>query len=373
MHNTFNDFKQIVLEDIPLLDVRAPIEYEKGAFKHSMNLPILTNEERHIIGICYKEEGNASATELGYRLVSGSVKEARLASWVHFFQENPKGMLYCFRGGSRSRIAQEWICEALGREVLRLEGGYKAFRNYLLEALEPTQQTSHPIILGGCTGSGKTHILKQLPHAIDLEGLANHRGSSFGRHRTPQPTQITFENDLAYALIRHQAAGHAYMILEDEGRHVGQNFIPKDLASYFASGDLVVVEVPLEERMRITLKEYVIDAQAEYLETAATTDEGLKAWHTYISDSMKRLKKRLGGDRYVAVSAMVDHAFSHQLATGSYDAHLDWIAVFLRDYYDPMYRYQLEQTTKKIVFQGDTDEVLAYLRSLASKENSLLG
>ncbi|MGL4735966.1 MAG: tRNA 2-selenouridine(34) synthase MnmH [Cellulosilyticaceae bacterium] len=373
MHKTFNDFRKIVLEDVPLLDVRAPIEYEKGAFKHSVNLPILTNEERHTIGICYKEEGNAVATALGYQLVSGEIKEARIAGWMDFFEKNPKGMLYCFRGGSRSRIAQEWICEALGHEVVRLEGGYKAFRNYLLDVLEPANQTSHPIILGGCTGSGKTHILKQLPHAIDLEGLANHRGSSFGRHRTPQPTQTTFENDLAYDLIKHQAAGYDYMIVEDEGRHIGQNFIPHNLAAYFANGDLVVVEVPLEERMMITLKEYVIDAQAEYLQVASTTDEGLHAWHTYISESMKRLKKRLGGDRYITVSNMVDEAFQHQLATGSYDAHLDWIAVFLRDYYDPMYRYQLEQTTKKIVFRGDTEAVLAYLRSLLPKEKRLLG
>ena len=191
-----NDFKKIVLENLPLIDVRAPIEYEKGAFLNSFNLPILDNEERHIIGICYKEKGNEEATKLGYKLVSGKVKEDRLNSWIEFIKSNPSTMLYCFRGGSRSRIAQEWITDALGKEIYRLEGGYKAFRNYLISSLSIENQNYKPIVLTGFTGSGKTIVLKEIENSIDLEGIANHRGSSFGAHANPQPTQINFENNL---------------------------------------------------------------------------------------------------------------------------------------------------------------------------------
>ncbi|MDZ4956979.1 tRNA 2-selenouridine(34) synthase MnmH, partial [Clostridium perfringens] len=182
----------------------ASIEYEKGAFLNSFNFPILNNEERHIIGICYKEKGNEEATKLGYKLVSGKIKDERVNSWVTFIKDNPNAMLYCFRGGSRSRIAQEWITDALDREIYRLEGGYKAFRNYLIDSLAPENQSYKPIILTGFTGSGKTIILNKLKNSIDLEGLANHRGSSFGAHITPQPSQIDFENKLAYSLIKHK-------------------------------------------------------------------------------------------------------------------------------------------------------------------------
>ncbi len=95
-----NDFKSIVLNDTKLIDVRAPIEYEKGAILNSINLPILSNEERHIIGICYKEKGNEEATKLGFKLVSGSVKEERVNSWVKYFRENPNTIIHCFRGGT---------------------------------------------------------------------------------------------------------------------------------------------------------------------------------------------------------------------------------------------------------------------------------
>lgn len=361
---TTNDFSKIVLQDIPLIDVRAPIEFTKGAFIGAINLPIMTDEERHLVGICYKEKGNEEATKLGHHLVSGDVKAARINAWTSYIAKHPECMIYCFRGGSRSGITQQWITKATGKEIIRLEGGYKAFRNYLLEELEPEALTSTPIILGGYTGSGKTILLKQLENAIDLEGIAHHRGSSFGQHVTPQPSQINFENNLAYALIKHKAKGYQHMILEDEGRNVGINFIPKNLAAHFSTGNLVVLEAPLEERVQITLNEYVIQSQAEYIKNAQDESLGLEAWFNYISHSMNKVKKRLGGDRFKRVIDMFEHAYSMQLATSSYQPHEAWIELFLSDYYDPMYQYQLENTTKKIIFQGRAPEVLAYLQSL---------
>lgn len=361
---TTTDFKNIVLNEIPLIDVRAPIEFNKGAFINSVNLPIMTDEERHLVGICYKEKGNEEAVKLGHKLVSGCIKDERINDWNSFITKYPQSMIYCFRGGSRSSISQEWITKSTGKEIIKLEGGYKAFRNYLIDELGADVQSSNPIILAGFTGTGKTILLKELENSIDLEGIANHRGSSFGRHTTPQPTQIKFENDLAYKLIQHKEKGYSHMILEDEGSNIGLNFIPKPLAAYFNAGDLVVLEAPLEERIQLTLQEYVINSQFEYINHCSDKELGLQEWFTYITDSISRLKKRLGGERFTKIYSSVEKAYANQLKTGSYNFHEEWITFFLTDYYDPMYKHQLDSTTKKIIFRGTTTPVLEYLKSL---------
>ena len=228
------DYKKIILENIPMIDVRAGVEYNKGAFPNTVNLPILTDEERHIIGIKYKEAGNESATALGYEMVSGPVKESRVNAWAQFIKEHPEAYLYCFRGGSRSRISQEWLHE-VGIDLPRLDGGYKAFRTYLLEILSGSWMSAKPITLGGHTGSGKTKVIYNVDKSIDLEGLAHHRGSSFGRYIDPQPQQIDFENQMAYDMVKHDAKGYQHLIVEDESRNVGRCFINKDLFDYFLS------------------------------------------------------------------------------------------------------------------------------------------
>ncbi len=353
-----NDFKRIVLENIPLIDVRAEIEFEKGAFLNSINLPIMTDEERRVVGICYKKKGNEEAVKLGHKLVSGEIKQKRVDTWIDYISKNPKAMIYCFRGGSRSQISQQWIKDA-GKDIIRLDGGYKAFRNYLIEQLQAENQKSIPIILGGYTGSGKTILLKKLKNAIDLEGIANHRGSSFGRFSNEQPSQINFENNLAYAIIKHMDEKYKYTILEDEGRHVGRCYIPKDLAEYYKEGDMVILEIPFEERVEITFEEYVIQSQIEYKEIHGEK-EGLLEWFAYIKNSMDRIKKRLGGDNYKEMLELLDQAFEEDNRTGKKEKHKKWISKLLKEYYDPMYQYQIKNTTKKIVFKGNHKEVLEY-------------
>lgn len=356
------NYKKIILEDIPLLDVRAPIEYSKGAFPNTVNLPILTDEERHVIGIKYKEAGNESATALGYELVSGDIKRERVQEWVDFFTDYPKGYLYCFRGGSRSRITQEWLHEA-GVDIPRLEGGYKAFRTFLLEVLSGTWMSASPITLGGHTGSGKTKVIYNVDKAIDLEGIAHHRGSSFGGYIDPQPQQINFENRLAYDLVKHDAKGYKHLVLEDEGRNVGRCFINRELFDYFRSGTMVILSVPFEERIQNTLEEYVQDSQSSYVKRYGEA-EGLAQWYEYIEGSMKRVERRLGGDRLKKVLMELKDAYRSQLATGSLNFHEGWIAAFLRDYYDPMYEYQMGKSTRSVEFKGNAQEVTDYLNDL---------
>lgn len=362
MHDlTTNDFQTIVLENYPLLDVRAPIEFEKGSFPTSTNLPILTNEERHKVGICYREKGNIEATRLGHQLVSGTIKQKRIEGWIDFFNQNPQGMLYCFRGGSRSAIAQQWIQEHLKRDVIRLEGGYKAFRHYLMNELEATHTFAQPFILGGYTGSGKTHLLKQVTSSIDLEGLANHRGSSFGGYITPQPSQIDFEHLLAYALIQHREKAYKKLIIEDEGRHVGRCYLPKTLSDFFNTGNLVILDVPLEQRIALTFDEYVVAQQ--HLYKTAFGEDGLMHWYMLMHKSISRLSKRLGGVQTALLLELLDDGHRYQCTTGSPEKHRQWVGLLLSEYYDPMYRYQLEHTEKQIVFRGDSKAVLDYLNA----------
>lgn len=365
--NATNDFKRIVTQKIPLIDVRSPIEYEKGTFSNTINLPLMSDEERHLIGICYKEKGSEEALKLGHQLVSGKKRLDRIESWASHISKHPNSMIYCFRGGSRSKISQEWIHKELGKEITRLDGGYKAFRNYLLQALEPLEQKSHPVLLGGYTGSGKTLLLKNIENSIDLEGIAHHRGSSFGKHLTSQPTQISFENDLAYSIIQHKGKGYRYIILEDESSNIGKNVIPKPIFEYFRSGDQVILEVPFEQRLQITLAEYVTQSQLDYSNHFGG-ELGYLEWFNYISNSISRIIKRLGGDCFQRVLKQLELAYEFQLKTGSIDMHINWLEILLKEYYDPMYNYQMQKNKNKVIFKGNDKEVLAYLKTLAIKE-----
>jgi tRNA 2-selenouridine synthase len=360
---TTNDFKTIVVNSVPLIDVRAPIEFEKGAIPGAINLPIMNDAERHVIGIKYKEDGNEEAVKLGHALVSGVNKQHKIEKWLQFIKKNPNAIIYCFRGGSRSEISQKWISTEQGREIDRIEGGYKAFRNYLIDAFEPENQNFKPIRLGGRTGSGKTPILNGLEYSVDLEGIANHRGSSFGDYITPQPSQIDFENLLAYTLIQKQAKGYSHLVFEDEGKNVGRRFFPKVFTNHYTSAPLVIVDIPLETRADNILNEYVIDSQERYIKSFGE-EIGLNNWFNYIVASMNKAQKRLGGERHQHLIDSVTKAYKHQLKSHSIDLHLEWIHVFLKDYYDPMYTYQIEKQKDLIVFQGSKSEVIDYLNDL---------
>ena len=359
----YSDFKEIVVNEISLIDVRAPIEFEKGSFINSVNLPIMDDEQRCLVGTMYKQQGNEKATELGYSLVSGEIKEQRIKAWKEHLEKHPNAILYCFRGGSRSKIAQQWILENLNIFVPRIDGGYKAFRNYLIDSMNPDVINMKPIVLGGYTGTGKTILLNQLNNQIDLEGLANHRGSGFGRHVTEQPTQINFENNLAYRLIQNQNKGYKSIIFEDESAHIGRCYLPKPLYEYISNGNLVIIERSVEERIEIILQEYVNCAQKEYIDSVDNKDLGMQQWYEYIVESMNKLKKRFGDERIKIVLKLVQDAFDQQVLNGDTDKHKKWIALWLSDYYDIMYQYQIENTTKSIIFKGNENQVYEFLKN----------
>lgn len=362
MAETTANFHRLVVENVPLIDVRAPVEFAAGAFPTAVNLPLMNDDERHRVGICYKQHGQDAAIKLGHSLVTGSVKAERIAAWETFIEKNPAARIYCFRGGMRSQLSQQWAGEAIGREIPRLAGGYKAFRTYLIEQLDPALITSQPLIVGGRTGSGKTLLLHGLENKVDLEAIANHRGSSFGRFISAQPTQIDFENRLAWALIQHRAAGHRHMILEDEGRHVGCSYLPAGLVKCFAKAPVVLLETPMQQRVQITFDEYVLEAQRAYTKTYGSA--GLNQWAEDMRGSLHRIRKRLGGERLKRVTQLLQAAFDQQATSGDASAHAHWIEVLLREYYDPMYDYQLAEKEEQIIFRGATDAVRDFLLNL---------
>ncbi|EHP41504.1 tRNA 2-selenouridine synthase [Cupriavidus basilensis OR16] len=363
------DFRQLFLSGVPLLDARAPVEFARGAFPGAVNLPLMDDAERHQVGLCYEEQGPQAAIALGHQLVTGDIRAARTAGWAAFARAHPDGYLYCFRGGLRSQIVQQWLREDAGIAYPRVTGGYKAMRGFLIETLDAAAAECSLLVLGGMTGSGKTELLADLmagpsgspDAAIDLEGQARHRGSSFGRRVVAQPTQIDFENGLAISLLRHRAAGRPALVVEDEGRFIGARNLPQSFYQAIQAAPLVWLEESFEARMHRVLEDYVLGLSAEFM-AALGEQAGFAAYAARLRDAMAAIAKRLGGTRYERLSALLEQALARQAETGDTDPHLGWIALLLQQYYDPMYAYQREQREARIVFRGERAAVLVFLR-----------
>lgn len=356
-----DNLRSLFVGDVPLLDVRAPVEFAEGAFPAAENHPLIDDEQRQRIGIEYKEAGQEQAIALGGELVSGSVKTERIARWTEFLQRHPDAVLYCFRGGKRSEISQRWLLEETGISCPRVRGGYKAMRRFLLDQLEQNSRQCRPIVIGGRTGVGKTRLLERCAARIDLEALANHRGSAFGQHVQPQPAQVDFENALAIALLKLVDAGNPFFVVEDESRNIGSRHVPPAFFARIETAPLVLLEASEEERVDITLQEYVHDALAEFRADYGKGD-AFKRWSDYLIGSVDRIRRRLGGDRHTQVRAMLDAAIERHAVSGDTEGHRPWIAFLLREYYDGMYEYQLARKAERVIFRGERPAVLDFLR-----------
>jgi len=356
-----DDYRSLFLNDTPLLDVRAPVEFNQGAFPFTGNIPLMNDQERTEVGIRYKESGQDEAIKLGQELIQGKVKSERIEHWAEYIKKHPNGVLYCFRGGLRSKISQQWIFEKTGIVYPRVNGGYKAMRRFLIDELEVSSQQISPIILSGRTGIGKTLFLKKIIQQIDLEGLFHHRGSVFGKHATPQPTQIDIENNLSIELLKHLNKGHTSIILEDEGSNIGSRRIPEYLIQKMKQAPIVLLEKNIEERIEILFQEYINEGLAEY-RLLYDKDEGFKRWQKELIHSIDKIQRRLGGLRHKKIKIQLMNAIEQQ-AIGNSDYFKEWINVLLTDYYDPMYDYQLNNKHERVVFRGNQNEVSEYLKA----------
>ncbi len=357
---SIDNFTDILIDNIPLIDVRAPVEFQQGAFPASVNLPLMLDDDRKAIGIRYKEAGQDEAIKLGAERIKGEIKQKRVQAWVDFIETNPNAVLYCFRGGLRSKITQLWIYEATGKIIPRVEGGYKAIRRFLLDSINGSMQKIKPIVLSGRTGAGKTRLLYEIKAMVDLEGLANHRGSAFGRNASPQPTPISFESHLAIELLKHINTGRTTLLFEDESRNIGSLHLPKSLFESLKQADIVVLQTDDAERVAISLQEYITDMEQAWNEQGG----GFEAFADYLLSSLQQIKKRLGGKRYQIAQTMMQDAIEQHRTTGDYSGYEAIIKKILHEYYDPMYDYQLSNKQDRVVFSGDKQAVKAYLRGL---------
>jgi tRNA 2-selenouridine synthase len=361
-----DDFRSLFLSDTPLLDVRAPIEFIQGSLPNAENQPFINDAERHEIGLRYAELGQDAAIDLGHELVQGELKDQRVAQWLRFAEKYPEGVLFCWRGGMRSKFSQQWLFDSTGIRYPRVKGGYKALRRFLIDEIEQISPKLKLFVVGGRTGVGKTLFLNNSLYSIDLEGMANHRGSAFGVHPTPQPAQADFENRVAVALIKHQASNAPYLLVEDEGRNIGGRHVPIPLYEEMINAPRLMLNISVEERIEITHQEYIHEALAEYCAIAANGDDaqGFEAWAEYLLGSLDKIRKRVGGERHQQLRTIMESAIAEQRHSGNSELHRDWIRALLVDYYDPMYDYQLSHKEKTIVFSGSPAEIQQYLASL---------
>lgn len=281
-------------ETMPILDVRSPGEYKRAHIPGAYSLPLFSDEERKIVGTLYKQESRKKAIKSGLDFfgvkmrnlverteeilsnhcaaIGNPVNDAEIPS-----DEKQSVLVHCWRGGMRSG-AVAWLLDIYGFRVYTLDGGYKSFRKWVLEQFKKDYSFN---ILSGFTGSGKTEILQRLQKEgipmIDLEGLAQHKGSAFGNLGMPvQSGQEMFENKLAINLKKIHSVRSSVWI-EDESQRIGDVNIPTDLWKQMRSKTVTFLDVPFEERLKYIVQQYGVFEKEK------------------IESGILRIKKRLGG------------------------------------------------------------------------------
>jgi tRNA 2-selenouridine synthase len=308
-------------EHIPVIDVRSPAEFAHAHFPGAFNLPLLNNEERAIVGTTYKHEGNQTAVLKGYELVGHKfVEYIKLAVKI---APDKKINMYCWRGGLRSNI-MAFLLHTAGFEINLLQGGYKKFRQWVLETFEQPKQIK---IVGGKTGSGKTYVLHELKNlgeqTIDLEALANHKGSAFGSlGQAPQPSVEMFENKLA--LQWQKIDMNKPLWIENESRMIGTVRIPPKIYDAMRIAITYDLEVSLENRIAHIGKEY------------GTFDKKL------LAECTKKLEKKMGNLR---MQQALDFLNEDQLNA--------WIFMLL-EYYDKAYLHSKNQRVSNTIISVST-------------------
>ncbi|MDZ7756525.1 tRNA 2-selenouridine(34) synthase MnmH [Rhodohalobacter sp.] len=269
--------KEALESSNPIIDVRSPGEFESGHIPGATNIPLFSDEERAEVGTVYKQKSKEEATELGYSYV-----KPKLQSFITRSRDvAPDGnvTVHCWRGGMRSQAFGKHLTENGFENVRIVTGGYKAYRNYVLSELgRPIEMN----VLGGYTGSGKTYVLHELKklgeQVVDLEGLANHKGSAFGGiDQGKQPTVEQFENNLHMEISKLDRDKPIWV--EDESHNIGAVKIPMPFFDQKRNARLYFADIPKKERARHLVSEYAV----------CNNDE--------LANSIHRISKRLGGLR----------------------------------------------------------------------------
>ncbi len=309
------------LSNYIIIDVRSPGEYAHAHIPDAFSLPLFNDEERAQIGTTYKQKSREAAIKLGLPFFGSKMLDMieQVDQWVAA-NEKTNGkkvtiLVHCWRGGMRS-AAVAWLLDLYGYKTEQLTGGYKAYRNWILAQFEKKYSMK---VLGGYTGSGKTEILHQLQKSklpvIDLEGLANHKGSAFGAlGQNEQTSQEQFENNLADALFKVSST-HAYFWVEDESQRIGTNMLPMSFFKNLRNSICYFIDIPFESRLKFIVQSYGRFSVADLI--AATL----------------RIQKRLGGlETKTVVNLLVENDIEAAFA-------------ILLKHYDKVYLKNIETAT----------------------------
>lgn len=315
MHKILTVDEALKLDDVLYIDMRSPNEYETGHIPGAINIPLFSNEERAEVGTIYKNIGVEEAKMKGLGIVSDKLPE--LVSTIRsLYKKNSTVVIYCWRGGMRSKSVVT-ILEIMGITSYQLLGGYKAYRRYVLDSLEQFDIKAKIVVLCGSTGVGKTLLLTKLDEkgvaVIDLEKLANHRGSAFGQVGLGRPaTAQNFDANLLEELQRLN--DQPYIVVECESKRVGNVYLPNVLYNAMQQGLKVFVKASIETRIDRLIKEYTGIYNENY--------DG-------IVNSLKTLSKRLGAKK------------TQQLYQDFTDGRIhEMVRTLLIEYYDPLYGYE---------------------------------
>ena len=304
-------------EETPIVDVRAPIEFAQGHIPSAINIPLFSDQQRAEVGTIYKQQGRVAAVKKGLEFIGPRMND--LISQVEgVCGSNRCVRLHCARGGERSS-SMAWLLDRVNFEIALLDGGYKRFRNFVLDSLA---DPGNLMVLSGLTGSGKTQILKVLKEqgeqVVDLEGLANHRGSAFGGIGLPeQPTVEQFENDLLFEFRKLDP--HKRIWVEDECQSIGSVHLPIKFFRQLRAAPAIFLEIASEMRAKLILDEYGELPQKELVE------------------SIEKIRKRFGGQN---VKAAVKSLESGDLVTST---------KLVLEYYDRTYNNSKSKMTREVM------------------------
>jgi len=351
---------------LPAFDVRSPAEFALGHIPGALNLPLFNNEERAVVGTTYKKKGRYAAILTGLGFVGPKFVNLIQSLEERNIVPGDRVLVYCWRGGMRSGSVG-WLLSLCGFQVHTLEGGYRSYRRWCksVVAEDHLPQPAPIMVLGGCTGSGKTAVLHKLAkrgeQILDLEGLANHRGSAFGSMGLPdQPSNEAYENVLALAI--RQADRCRRLWLEHEGRHVGKCSVPRAMCNWVLNapgGAFVVMEMSKELRVKRLVDDYC-------------NEESLKAedWVAKLKECVSGgLAKKLGGQRVKDALKLLD------------EGHWDQVAGMMLEYYDKLYKqWEADNQSPNVLrldcptsdAQSNADVILRALRSRAEGEDDSL-
>jgi len=296
-----------------LVDARSPAEFAEASIPGAINVPLLDDDQRRLVGTIYKQQGKASARLLGVDLVSPQIPALVNRVRQALVGKKPPVVVFCWRGGMRSQALATFL-DLAGVPARQLEGGHKAFRSRVRSFFEEACW-GRLLVLRGLTGVGKTRLLWRLRDrgypVVDLEGLANHRGSAFGAvGLPPQPSQKQFEALLWDELRRLPPDGYA--LAEGESRHIGRLVLPPRVYAALQTETSLWIETPLERRVGIILADY---------QAPETLREAFVA-------PIRALKMRLGAEAVEELLGLLDR--------GAWEALVRELMV---RYYDPLYNH----------------------------------